>query len=61
MGGSDSGTELVYAYFSINLENGLWREIYGGDPTNSGRISGLDDGFQNGGQVTLWFSINTNN
>jgi hypothetical protein len=49
--------ELIYANFSFDVRNNSWREIYGGDPTGSGQISGLDDGIQNGGQVTLWYSL----
>jgi len=53
------GTELIYAYFSYDLKSNTWQEIYGGDPSSQGRISGLDDGFQTGGQVTLWYSLYT--
>jgi hypothetical protein len=58
-GGKKDGIELVYAYFSYDLKGDTWQEIYGGDPDCSGRISGLDDGNQTGGEVTLWYSLHT--
>ncbi len=59
-GGKMVSDDLNYAMFAYNLVSDTWQEMYGADPSALGKISGLDDGIIQGGQITLWYSLYTN-